>query len=224
MILEGVDKNKDQSYFLALVKQDALHHALFPVGHLAKPAVRELAHQHHLPNADRKDSQGICFIGKVRIREFLRRYLPDQPGPIINTSGEQLGEHPGLHHFTLGQRKGINLPSNTDYEHYVVVGKDQARNQLIVAFDRSDTAELFYKKVQVHGLSFIHTPFDKKTTLLAKPRYRDPSQEICFKPKEKGCAKVIFKQPQRALAAGQICAFYKGEQLLGGGVYSVSPF
>ena len=218
-ILEGRDKNKDQSYFLALIKQKALSSALFPIGHLSKPAVRSLAHKHQLPNADRKDSQGICFIGKIRIRDFLRHYLPDQTGPIVNTAGTVIGEHPGLHHFTLGQRRGIDLPSNTNGEHYVVVGKNKDRNELVVAFEHCDASGLFASKVDLHTLNFINEPICKTTALLAKPRYRDPSQDITFTPTENGEAQVVFKQAQRALAPGQICALYRGEQLLGGGIY-----
>jgi tRNA-specific 2-thiouridylase len=138
-ILEGVDKNKDQSYFLALVPGAQLRRALFPIGHLTKPQVRQIALEAGLPNARKKDSQGICFIGEVRINDFLRHYIPDSPGEIVNTAGRVVGTHKGLHRYTLGQRRGIGVPSNTNDEHYVVVGKDAAANRLIVAFEGERT-------------------------------------------------------------------------------------
>ncbi|MEM8549999.1 MAG: tRNA 2-thiouridine(34) synthase MnmA, partial [Verrucomicrobiota bacterium] len=124
-LLRGLDPNKDQSYFLALVQPDQLRQARFPIGELEKPRVRELARGHGLPNATRKDSQGICFLGKVDINQFLQSYIPDRPGEIVRAADSSvLGEHNGLHHFTLGQRRGLGIPSNTDFENFVVVAKD----------------------------------------------------------------------------------------------------
>ena len=129
-LVEGVDKNKDQTYFLALLQQQQLQHALFPVGELEKPRVRELALQHDLPNARKKDSQGICFLGDMNINRFLEYYIEDQPGNIVNPQGRVLGRHRGLHRYTMGQRRGIGVPSNTDNEFYVLVGFNVERNEL----------------------------------------------------------------------------------------------
>lgn len=218
-IFEGADKNKDQSYFLALLNQDQLKHALFPIGHLLKPNVREIAKKNNLPNADKKDSQGICFLGKVDINRFLSRFIPDAPGEIINTAGKILGEHPGLHHFTLGQRKGMGIPSNKDYERYVVVGKDFTTNRLVVAFEHPEAPGLFTHNVKLRNPHFINEPITEPTTLLGKPRYRDPSQELFYTPDPTGLSTVDFKNPQRALAPGQLLALYQGEKLLGSGFY-----
>ena len=115
-LLEGADKNKDQSYFLALLQPEQLADARFPIGDLAKPELRALAREAGLPTAEKKDSQGICFIGEVKMADFLRAYVPDAPGPIVRADdGRVLGEHRGLHFYTLGQRKGIGVPSNTDH-------------------------------------------------------------------------------------------------------------
>ncbi len=115
-LLEGADKNKDQSYFLALLSQAQLADACFPLGDLTKPQVRALAREAGLATAKKKDSQGICFVGEVKMRDFLRQYVPDSPGPIVRAAdGRALGEHRGLHFYTLGQRKGIGIPSNTDH-------------------------------------------------------------------------------------------------------------
>ncbi|GHB89626.1 tRNA 2-thiouridine(34) synthase MnmA [Cerasicoccus arenae] len=220
-LLAGLDPNKDQSYFLALVRQEQLRDALFPIGELLKPRVRKIALENQLPNAARKDSQGICFLGKVNINDFLRYYIPDRPGKIVRAgTGEILGEHRGLHHFTLGQRQGIGVPSNTDNEHFVVVSKDFDTNHLVIAFDHHDSPGLWGQSFTLERLSWVNQPVDEQRTLQARARYRDPPVEINFQPVENGRAKINFCDPQRALAVGQVCALYDGSTLLGGGFYS----
>ena len=218
-LLEGLDKNKDQTYFLALLRQAQIEKALFPVGELKKPRVRAIALEQNLPNATKKDSQGICFLGDMNISRFLEHYIEDKPGNIVNPEGKVLGQHRGLHRYTTGQRRGIGVPSNTDNEFYVVTGLDMARNELIVAFDQFDSPGLFTSEVEVYGLSFLNRPVTKPCRLLAKPRYRDPSQTITYTPIDDNRAKVTFDEPQRALSPGQILALYDGDQLLGGGFY-----
>ncbi|MGZ0657212.1 tRNA 2-thiouridine(34) synthase MnmA [Coraliomargarita sp. W4R53] len=218
-LLEGLDKNKDQTYFLALLRQEQIRHALFPVGELEKPRVRELALESQLPNATKKDSQGICFLGDMNISRFLEHYIDDKPGDIVNPDGKVLGRHRGLHRYTTGQRRGIGVPSNTDNEFYVVTGLDMERNELIVAFDNPDSPGLFTTEVEVYGLSFVNQTITAPCRLLAKPRYRDPSQAITYTPIGDNRAKVTFDQPQRALSPGQILALYDGDKLLGGGFY-----
>lgn len=219
-LLEGTDKNKDQSYFLALLSQEQLCDARFPIGHLPKPELRRLAREAGLATADKKDSQGICFIGEVKMHDFLRAYVPDAPGPIVRaTDGRELGQHRGLHFYTLGQRKGIGVPSNTDHEAYVVVGKRAADRALVVAFDHPDAPGLFQREVRVHSLSWLGAPITASCCLEGRVRYRDPRVPIEFVPEEGGTARVRFRDPQRGLASGQILAVYRGEQLLGGGIY-----
>ena len=220
MLHEGADPNKDQSYFLALLSQEQLRDARFPIGHLEKPALRRLARDAGLPTADKKDSQGICFIGEVKMTDFLRAYVPDAPGPIVRAhDGRVLGGHRGLHLYTLGQRKGIGVPSNTDHEAYVVVGKRAADRALLVAFDHPDAPGLFQREVRVHSLSWIGEPITKNRTLEGRVRYRDPRVALEFFPVADGAARVAFREPQRGLASGQILAFYDGPRLLGGAVY-----
>ncbi len=219
-LLEGVDKNKDQSYFLALLNQEQLRDARFPIGHLAKPELRRLAREAGLATADKKDSQGICFIGEVKMADFLRAYVPEAPGPILRANdGRELGRHHGLHYYTLGQRKGIGVPSNTDGQAYVVVGKRAADHALLVAFDHPDAPGLFQREVRVHALSWTGAPVTLPSTLEGRVRYRDPRVPLEFIPEGGGTARVIFREPQRALASGQIFALYAGERLLGGAVY-----
>ena len=220
-LLEGADKNKDQSYFLALLSQDQLAAARFPIGHLTKPEVRALAAAAGLPNAAKKDSQGICFIGQVRIQDFLRAYVPDAPGPVVRaTDGRILGEHRGLHLFTLGQRKGIGIPSNTDNKAYVVVAKRAADRALLVDFDGPAALGLHTTAVRVQALSWIGEPVTTTRELEGRVRYRDPRVALRFEPQPDGTALVTFREPQRGLAAGQILALHDGERLLGGGVYA----
>jgi tRNA-specific 2-thiouridylase len=219
-LLEGADKNKDQSYFLAMLAQDQVAAARFPLGDLTKPQVRALAAESGLPTAAKKDSQGICFIGHVRMQDFLRAYVPDAPGPIIRAAdGREVGRHRGLHFYTIGQRRGIGIPSNTDFKAYVVVGKRSADNALLVAFDAPDAPGLFTREVRVHALSWVGPPVTAPRPLEGRVRYRDPRVPLDFVPEVDGTALIRFTQPQRALASGQILAFYDGEQLLGGGIY-----
>ncbi len=219
-LLEGADKNKHQSYFLALLNQKQIRDARFPIGHLAKPELRRLAREAGLVTAEKKDSQGICFIGEVKMQDFLRTYVPDAPGPIVRASdGRELGRHRGLHFYTLGQRRGIGVPSNADHEAYVVVGKRAADRALLVAFDHPEAPGLFQREVRVHSLSWTGVPFTTPRLLEGRVRYRDPRVPLQFTPEGGGTALVRFDEPQRALASGQVLALYAGEQLLGGGIY-----
>jgi len=217
---EGVDKNKDQSYFLALLEQHQLARAHFPVGDIAKPRVRELAVQFDLPVASKKDSQGICFIGQVKMSDFLQAYVPSKSGNIVDAEGRVLGEHRGLHFYTIGQRKGIRVASNQHQKAYVVVRKDGERNELVVAFDGEDAPFLYTTHCTVCSLSFTQEPLTETMDLLVRPRYRAPAVPAKYKPMEDATqASITFATPQRAIASGQICALYQGERLLGGGVF-----
>ncbi|OHE74169.1 MAG: tRNA 2-thiouridine(34) synthase MnmA [Verrucomicrobia bacterium GWC2_42_7] len=219
-ILQGIDQNKDQSYFLCLLSQEQIASACFPIGHLTKPEVRKLAEEANLPNAHRKDSQDICFLGgRVTINDFLKNYIPQQEGDIVNVEGTVLGKHEGLHNYTLGQRKGIGIPSNADFKKYVVVGKIFEKNQLIVAFEDLHAPGLYTNEVLVRDLQFINKPLTIETELQAKPRYRDPCQDILFAPLGNNQAKITFRQQQRALAKGQAIAFYQNQKLIGGAIY-----
>ncbi len=220
-LLEGLDSNKDQSYFLALLSQAQLRDALFPIGHLRKPELRALADEAKLPNARKKDSQGICFIGEVKMADFLRAYVPEHPGPIVRaTDNKILGEHRGLHYYTIGQRRGIRIPSNTDNQAYVVVGKRASDHALLVAFDGPEAPGLWTSEARVHSLSFIGEAISTPQRLECRVRYRDPRVFVEFTPGPDATAHIKFDQPQRALAAGQILALYSGEQLLGGAVFA----
>lgn len=224
-IFEGADANKDQSYFLALITQEQIAAARLPVGHLRKPELRDLARAAGLPNADKKDSQGICFIGNVRMQDFLQHHVPDEAGDIVRANdGVVLGRHHGLHFFTIGQRKGIGIPSNIDGKNYVVVGKNTATNQLLIAFESPDAPGLWADAARVNQLNWQDEAVTEPRDLLVRVRYRDPAVPARFDPRDDGTARISFREPQRALAVGQVIAFYEGTRLLGGGYFqAVTP-
>jgi tRNA-specific 2-thiouridylase len=220
---EGEDKNKDQSYFLARITNQQLEKARFPLGEIDKSKVREIARELSLPVAEKKDSQGICFLGKVKIGDFLSNFLDDNPGEILTTEGQVVGEHKGLHRYTLGQRRGIGVPSNKDNENYVVTGKNENENQLIVAFESKNEKTLWGTHYEIESISFLTSSKpDKPIKILGKPRYRDPSVSLLYRPLGKDRAEIVFDTPQRALTPGQVLALYDGERLLGGGTYCQS--
>ena len=218
-ILRGADPNKDQSYFLSLMTQFQVRHALFPAGEMLKPEVRATAERFALPVASKKDSQGICFIGAVKMSDFLRHYVPDHPGDIIDTNGKKMGRHQGLHLYTLGQRKGHGVASPREGMAYVVVAKDLEKNRLVVGWDQADSPGLYATDCTVGSINWIHQPVTGTTTMEAQPRYRAKAEPCQVTALADGKVRVVFQRPQRAVSAGQICAFYHSGHLLGGGVF-----
>ena len=219
-IYEGADPGKDQSYFLAMLRPEQIARAWFPVGELLKSEVRAKAASAGLVTAEKKDSQGICFIGKVRMQDFLKEYLPENAGPIVDLEGRVLGEHRGLHNYTLGQRRGIRVASAEPETAYVVVDKRMATNELVIGYDRPDTEGLYARRAILTNLSAAGPELPAQARIEARPRYRAPRVAIDFAKRDDGTAEVVFAEPQRALAAGQICALYEGPRLLGGGVFA----
>jgi len=220
VIYEGADAGKDQSYFLAMLRSAQIACAWFPVGELLKSEVRAKAATAGLVTAEKKDSQGICFIGKVRMQDFLKEYLPEKPGPIVDLTGRVLGEHRGLHNYTLGQRRGIRVASAEPETAYVVVDKRMAMNELVIGYDRPDTEGLYAHRAILSNLSAAGPELPVHARLEARPRYRAPRVPVDFTRRDDGTAEVVFAAPQRALAAGQICALYEGSRLLGGAVFA----
>lgn len=218
-IYRGADPNKDQTYFLAMMQPEQARIAQFPIGHLLKPELREQARQLGLKTADKKDSQGICFIGQVKMEDFLRAFVKDSPGPIVDLEGKVLGQHKGLHLYTLGQRKGIGVASPLHKQAYVVVAKRPERNELVIAIEREDTPLLWARRCTLTGVSTTGQPFTETRTLNAQPRYRCPAGLADFVPLGDERASLIYHEPQRALTPGQICALYDGDRLLGGAFF-----
>lgn len=217
-IVVPVDRDKDQTYFLAYLQQEQIQHALFPLGDLIKKTdVRRYARQLEFLNAEKKDSQGICFLGKVKIQHFLSHFLKNKPGDIVDQDGRVVGKHQGLHQFTIGQRHGLGIPSNSDHNFYVVTGKNLEKNILYVAFESEH--QLYGKTYRVHQLSHTNRPLPERCTIACRPRYRDPDQEVFFERVAEDEAVLTFKSEQRALAPGQVAAFYESGVLLGGATY-----
>lgn len=222
-LLRGSDRNKDQSYFLALLRPPQVAAARFPIGGMTKPEVREAARRLGLATAAKKDSQGICFIGEVRMADFLRAFVPDQPGEIVTTEGKVVGRHRGLHLHTLGQRKGHGVSSPAHGMAYVVVAKDRASNRLVVGFDQPATPGLYHHEAALHSLSWAGPPLAPGChPVRAQPRYRTPAGDAALEVAPGGAvARLVYAEPQRALTPGQICALYDRDDqvLLGGAIF-----
>ncbi len=153
------------------------------------------------------------------MQDFLERHIPDAPGPVVNHEGRTIGTHRGLHRYTLGQRKGIGLPSNTDHEHYVVVRKDFATSTLHVAFERPGLPGLYADRATARDFSWINGPLRGEAEILARIRHRDPSTPARLRFRDDGSADVSFANAQRGIAPGQVLAVYEGQVLRGGGVF-----
>lgn len=219
-LLKGHDPQKDQSYFLYTLQQAELNSVLFPVGELLKSTVRDIAAQANFSNARKKDSTGICFIGERKFRDFLSRYLPAQPGHIIDDAGHILGEHTGLMYYTLGQRQGIGIggQKNSTGNAWYVAEKNMATNELLVV--QGQNHPLLFKStlqaVQLHWT--IQAPAENTRLLSAKIRYRQSDQPCSIQFLADHHLSVQFHSPQRSVTPGQSIVFYQGEECVGGGV------
>lgn len=218
-LLAGVDGKKDQSYFLWRLNQEMLSRVLFPIGEYKKSDVRKIARRFSLPNADRPDSQGICFVGRVEIKEFLSRYIKPRPGSIYNTEGDCLGEHDGAYFYTPGQRRGLGIGGGIPY---YIVKKDILTNTLVVAPGRN-SPELYKNEVVLRDVNWLAgAPFRQAFSALVRIRYQQPLQRAEVSsdaPADAdGKLRLKFKKPQWAPAAGQSAVIYDGKVLLGGGI------
>lgn len=211
---KGLDPGKDQSYFLYTLKEELLPHILFPVGELPKSEVRKIASAISLPVATKKDSTGICFIGKRDFRPFVQRYLPYSEGPLETIEGKLVGKHEGAAFYTIGQRKGLGIGGPGDA--WFVVGKEMERNAVIVAQGEEHPA-LFASSLTANEISWVGPPpkvFPYRCT--AKIRYRQSDQSCTISLLEEDRLLVTFDQPQRAITPRQSIVFYDGDVCLGG--------
>ena len=206
-IYAGEDKNKDQSYFLWTLTQDQLKHALFPLGDMKKDEVREVAKNNDLHVADKKDSQGICFIGKVTLQEFLSQYLKEQKGKVLNNKGEVVGEHDGAHFYTIGQRHGLGVALG---EPHYVAEKDIKSNTIVLAPEKDkklEGGEIRLAKVKAEG--------DLPQEVLVRIRYRQGLQKATLRKDHT----LELDKPVKFIAPGQSAVFYNKEgKLIGGGI------
>ena len=216
-LLKGVDGNKDQSYFLATITQDQLTHALFPVGDYKKSQIRELAKKNGLIVHSKPDSQGLCFVGEVRIKNFLQTKLAPKKGAIITVDGQKIGEHDGVWYYTIGQRRGFGYGGGNQLPYYVV-DKDLQKNILYVA-SGADHPALFKQELTASNLHWISNIQPTANSIIqAKIRYRQTDQDCLITEFDSNTCKVTFTEPQRAITPGQFIVFYNKEICLGGGI------
>lgn len=217
-LLRGVDNNKDQTYFLSQISQAQLRKSLFPIGHLTKPEVRKIAKDADLWTAEKKDSTGVCFIGERNFKEFLKNYLPANPGNMVTLDGEIVGKHDGLMYYTIGQRKGLGIGGNNQFKNdaWFVCGKNLEKNELIVG-QGHDSQYLLSNNCYASDLNWITDvpDFDKEYT--AKFRYRQPDVKVKLKKLDDNHMQVFYDD-LRAVTPGQAVVIYDGEVCMGGGI------
>lgn len=203
---KAVDADKDQTYFLWTLGQTQLSKTLFPVGEYRKSKVRQLAKRFQLPTFDKKDSQGICFVGDLNIKQFLKLHIPSRNGPIIHLNGQILGQHDGAAYYTIGQRHGLNI--GVGGGPYFVVRKDMRKNIIYVGTE----SDLFNRTANVGPMHWISSKIKLPANLKVKIRYRTPAVSVTFGKK----GDLHFLKPQRAITSGQSAVFYLGQQVVGG--------
>ncbi|HHX94054.1 MAG TPA: tRNA 2-thiouridine(34) synthase MnmA [Tenericutes bacterium] len=213
-LLRGVDKNKDQTYFLSQLSNKQLENILFPIGHLTKEEVRKIAKSYNLKTADKKDSTGICFIGERNFSKFLNNYFPRKEGDIVDIrTNEVVGKHYGVINYTIGQRKGIGIGGAG--EPWFVVGKNAKENIVYVA-QGEDNEYLYSDEALITNINWISDKKPDKCT--AKFRYRQKDNDVTLEFLPDGNIKVKYPQKIKAVTPGQACVFYLGEECLGGGI------
>ena len=214
-LLVGIDKNKDQSYFLYRVNEEALKKTIMPIGEMEKPKVREIAKRLGLATAEKKDSQGICFVGKVGIKEFLETELgPQKPGQIIDQNGKVLGDHEGSLYYTIGQRHGLNVGGGLPY---YVTGKDVKNNQVFVTTDISDK-NLWNQTLTLSDLHWINEAPNSQSEYTIRTRYRADLVAVKSFKKEGDNYLIELKDEVRAVTPGQSAVIYENDRVVGGGI------
>ena len=215
-LLRGSDPNKDQSYFLWMLTKEQVAHSLFPIGEYKKSEVRSLAKKFNLPTAEKPDSQGICFVGNITIREFLKHYIKEKPGEVLTTQGKIVGKHEGAAFYTKGQRKGVGVyGAGTPY---YVARKDMTTNTVVVV-PPSDIEELYQKEASIKGINWLSGDQPKLPfKCLCRIRYRQELQNCTVTEIKDGIAYLKFDKPQKAVTEGQSVVFYMDDLVIGGGI------
>lgn len=214
-LLAGLDPDKDQSYFLCRVTEEALRRSLMPIGELKKSEVRELAHKLGLSTADKKDSQGICFVGKVGIKDFLQQFVHAHPGAIVDQNGKVIGEHDGALFYTIGQRHGLSVGGGLPY---YVIGKNMDKNEVQVTTDLQDE-RLWNNELILASPHWINEPPHKGGTYSVRTRYRAPLIKIASLQKlDNDNWKLAIQDEVRALTPGQSAVIYEGDRVVGSGI------
>lgn len=213
-LIQAVDTNKDQTYFLYRVTSEALHKTLFPLGNFTKPEVRKMAEERGLYTAAKKDSQGICFVGQIGIREFLSQYVEQKAGKIIDKqTGKVLGQHDGAIFYTIGQRHGLDIGGGLPY---YVVGKDMDKNEVYVTTNLNDDS-LWRPEVTLVSPHWI-TARPQAGTYQLRVRHRAPLTDAVLSYDNDGTAQLVMDTPERAIAPGQSVVLYDDDACIGGGI------
>lgn len=208
MLVNAKDTNKDQTYFLWAINPACLKRTLFPIGHLTKPQVRALAAKAHLPTASKKDSQGVCFVGQLNVKDFLAARIKPKAGTILHTDGRVIGTHDGAAYYTIGQRHGLDIKDGNGP--YFVVAKDMQRNTVTVGAEH----DLYSSTTRLTATNWFGRRPKKTEKVLVKIRYRTPAYAATISPN----GRLVFTKPVRAITPGQSAVIYKGTRLFGGGV------
>lgn len=216
VLCEGVDSDKDQSYFLWTMPHTHLEDVLFPLGGMKKSEVRELAKKFKIPVSEKKDSQGICFLGEVSMEDFLSHFIPVKPGKVLNTAGEVVGTHKGALLYTLGQRHGFTVTSKSpDDSAFYIVSKDMKANTITVSNVEEEIESFAPTKVLLSNINWISEPEESRIT--ARIRYRGKKVRVNLFT-EKNKLGVEFLELQKGLSLGQSIVFYNGSECLGGAI------
>lgn len=213
-LLRAIDDNKDQTYFLSQVSKEQLNNVLFPIGDMIKPDVRKVAEEYGLITAKKKDSTGICFIGERNLTSFLRNYLPNKPGDIINIdTNEVIGKHIGLMYYTIGQRRGLDIGGTND--RMFVVGKNIEKNILYICIGK-DNDYLITDSCIIEDINYLGSKKIEKCTAKFRYRQKDVNVELEWLTENE----ILVKYPQgvKRVTPGQACVLYNGEECLGGGI------
>ena len=213
-LLKGIDDKKDQSYFLCRLTQEQLSRTLFPIGNLTKPQVRALAEEYQLPTAKKKDSQGICFIGKVQLKDFLQFRLPLKNGDVLDLSGKIVGSHHGAHTYTIGQRHGFTINNSSPISEPWFIIRTNVKNNTITVAQGKQNPALFQNKLSASNYHWISRAPAFPFSCQAKVRYRQPNQNCTVLVN----GSVEFEMPQRAITPGQTIAFYENNICLGAAI------
>jgi tRNA-specific 2-thiouridylase len=216
-LARSADEFKDQTYFIYNIKTEQLPHVLFPIGGMKKTQVKVLAKKIGLPNALKKESMGLCFVGKIRLQDFLNQKLHEKAGPILNQAGKNLGQHHGLHYYTIGQRQGIKVGADGPY---YVVKKDLKTNALYVTNDPQDKA-LEIKEIELYSVNWIDPTFSfplSPSHLLGRFRHQGSLVPVTVRKISDDHYGITFKKPQKAIASGQSLVLYNKKVCVGGGV------
>ncbi|MFC1720904.1 tRNA 2-thiouridine(34) synthase MnmA [Patescibacteria group bacterium] len=215
-LLRGIDDNKDQSYFLWTLNQKQLKNCLFPVGEYEKPEIRKFAEKFKLPTAQKKDSQGICFLGEVEMKDFLKHYIEEKPGDVLNERGEIIGTHDGAVFFTIGQRHGFNTRKEGDKSlPYYVVAKNIKKNTITVAHEYAER-EYAKKEIFLENMNWISGKPKVGKEYDAQIRYRQ-QPEKCILTRNDEKTSIIFEHPQN-VPSGQSLVLYEADVCIGGGI------